>query len=72
MDLGFIHQALEALKAGVRLGSVGLFEPWYTAICWNEYIAVVVKTVLGSHFGAGEFTTHLRAFFSGDWDVHCF
>ena len=24
-----------------------------------------VKTVLGSHFGVGEFTTHFRAYFSG-------
>ena len=29
-----------------------------------------VKTVLGSHFGVGEFTTHFRTFFNGDWDVH--
>ena len=29
-----------------------------------------VKTVLGSHFGIGEFTTHFRTYFSGDWDVH--
>ena len=27
--------------------------------------AVVVKTFLGSHFGVGEFTTHLRTRFSG-------
>ena len=33
-------------------------------------MAVVVKTVLGSHFGVGEFTTHFRTNFSGDWDVH--
>ena len=33
-------------------------------------MAVVVKTVLGSHFGVGEFTTHFRLYFSGDWDVH--
>ena len=28
-------------------------------------MAVVVKTVLGSHLGLGEFTTHLRTDFSG-------
>ena len=28
-------------------------------------MAVVVKTVLGSHFGVGEFTTHFRTYFSG-------
>ena len=33
-------------------------------------LAVVVKAVLGSHFGAGEFTTHFRTYFSGDWHVH--
>ena len=33
-------------------------------------MAVVVKTVLGSHFRVGEFTTHFRTYFSGDWDVH--
>ena len=33
-------------------------------------VAVVVKNVLGSHFGGfGEFTTH-KAYLSGDWDVH--
>ena len=29
-----------------------------------------VKTVLGSHFGVGELTTHFRTEFSGDWDVY--
>ena len=34
------------------------------------HVAVVVKTVLGSHFGipfwlVGEFTTHFRTYFSG-------
>ena len=33
-------------------------------------VAVVVKTVLGSHVGVGEFTTHFRTYFTGDWDVH--
>ena len=23
-----------------------------------------------SHFGVGEFTTHVRTYFSGEWDVH--
>ena len=35
----------------------------------HSQMAVVVKTVLGSRFGVGEFTTHGRDF-SGDWDVH--
>ena len=34
------------------------------------HMAVVVKTVLGSHVGVGEFTTHVSRDFSGDWDVH--
>ena len=25
---------------------------------------------MGSHFGVGEFTSHFRTYFSGDWDVH--
>ena len=33
-------------------------------------MAVVVKTVLGCHFGVGELTTHVRTYFGGDWDVH--
>ena len=33
-------------------------------------VVVVVKAVLGSHFGVGEFTTHFRIHFSGDWDVY--
>ena len=33
---------------------------------WNGW----VKTVLGSHFGVGEFTTHFGTYVSGDWDVH--
>ena len=36
----------------------------------NDHMAVVVKTVLGSHFGIGEFTNHFRTYLSGDWDVH--
>ena len=36
------------------------------------HVAVVVKTVLGSHFGVGEFTTHVSWDFSGDWDVHLY
>ena len=36
----------------------------------TSQLAVVVKTVLGSHFGVGDFTTHFRTYFSGDWDVH--
>ena len=32
----------------------------------------MVKTILGSHFGVGEFTTHFRTYFrGGDYDVHC-
>ena len=34
------------------------------------HMAVVVKTVLGSHFGVGEFTAHFRTYSSGDWGVH--
>ena len=33
-------------------------------------MAVVVKTVLGHHFGGFRCTTHFRTYFSGDWDVH--
>ena len=29
------------------------------------HVAVVVTTVVGSHFWAGEFTTHFRTYFSG-------
>ena len=25
---------------------------------------------MASHLGVGEFTTHFRTYFSGDWDVH--
>ena len=35
-----------------------------------SHLAVVVNTVLGSHFGVGEFNTHFRTDFSGDWAVH--
>ena len=31
----------------------------------NEKTWLWVKTVLGSHFGVGEFTTHVRTYFSG-------
>ena len=36
----------------------------------DSNMAVVVKTVLGSHFGVGEFITYFRLYFSGDWGVH--
>ena len=48
----------------MRLGPGGTSAPL------GQDRAVVVKTVLGSHFGVGEFTTHFRTYFSGDWDVH--
>ena len=36
----------------------------------DHYMTVVVKTVLGSHFGLGEFTgSNVRTCFRGDWDV---
>ena len=31
---------------------------------------VVVQTVWDPTLGVGEFTTHFRTYFSGDWDVH--
>ena len=36
------------------------------------HMAVVVKTVMGSHFGVGKFTTHFRTYSSGwiESDVH--
>ena len=34
-------------------------------------VAVVIRTVLRSHFGVGEFTAHFRTYFRCDWDVHC-
>ena len=38
---------------------------------FDPYLAVMFKTVLGSPFWlVGEFTTHFRTCFSGDWDVH--
>ena len=35
--------------------------------CAHEWLWL--KTVLGSHFGVGEFTTHFRTNIGGDWDV---
>ena len=52
------HKDADGLKSGY---------PWSI---WIVDLAVVVQTVLGSHFGLGEFTTHFRTYFSGDWDVH--
>ena len=38
----------------------------------GSYTAVVrgCQNRFGSHLGVGEFTTHFRTYFSGDWDVH--
>ena len=33
-------------------------------------MAVVVKTSGIPFWGIGEFATHFRTYFSGDWDVH--
>ena len=33
-------------------------------------LAGVGPNRFGSQFGVGEFTTHFRLLFSGDWDVH--
>ena len=32
--------------------------------------SAVGQNLMASHFGVGEFTTHFRTYFSGDWDVH--
>ena len=48
----------EVLYASKTPSAVTGFRPWLR-----------VKT-MGSHFGVGEFTTHFRTHFSGDWDVH--
>ena len=53
---------LERPKVGPRLRGPKLVVPYLTWL-W-------AKTVLGFHFGVGEFTTHFRTYFSGDWDVH--
>ena len=29
-----------------------------------------LSTPMGSHFGVGEFATHVGTYLSGDWDVH--
>ena len=51
------------------LGGAG-FRPSTVSLNPRLFIlAVVVKTVLGSHVGVG-FTTHFRTYFSGDWDAH--
>ena len=36
----------------------------------THHLAVAVKSS-GTILGVGEFTTHFRAYLSGDWDVHC-
>ena len=58
-------------KDGGEVGGRGKNLDVISVICVWIYMAVVVKTVLGYHFGGfGEFTTHFRTYFSGDWDVH--
>ena len=41
---------------------------WMGPLLW-AHLAVVVQTVLGYHFGVGEFATHFRTYASWDWDV---
>ena len=61
--------ALAAQRGSLR--PVGFFGQRKITMFAAGYEAVVVKTVLGSHFWlVGEFTTHFRTYFSGDWDVH--
>ena len=43
--------------------------------CHGEFIGIFQthgcgSKPMGSHFGVGEFTTHLKTYFGGDWDVH--
>ena len=56
------------LQKGHGIGALtGLMKVLSNAI--GAHMAVV-KAVLGSHFGVGEFTTHFGTYCSGDWDVH--
>ena len=48
-----------------------------SALCGKGHAAVTTLEIsgcgskpVGSHFGVGEFTTQIRTYFSGDWDVH--
>ena len=56
------HQTVEQLRA--------LTKSVVTRDSEKVDLAVVVKSVLRSHSGVGEFTTQFRTYFSGNWDVH--
>ena len=45
-------------------------EPNMSPAGWEPPAYGCGSTPMGSHFGVGEFTTHFRTDFSGDWDVH--
>ena len=63
-----------ARRRAQQFKSVGLQEQRWPKCAWSasetrqtprDMAFFWVKTVLGSHFGVGEFTTHFRSYFSG-------
>ena len=48
------------LKRDPKTNSMGLFPKTWL---W-------LSKPMGHHVGVGDFTTHFRTYFSGDWDAH--
>ena len=68
-DLGAAANLLRSKGPTQPRSEIGRTGPAIRPFCSHgevyPYVAVVVKTVLGSQFGVGEFTTHFRTYFSG-------
>ena len=56
-----LRRQLKTLSVRARLKTTCSF----LNLWLSGQMALVVKTVLGSHVGVGEFTTHVRTYFSG-------
>ena len=65
-------QISEGLGSSRRELGLGSSPELCMDICvhWPESLWLWLSKPMGSHFGVGEFTTHFRTYFSGDWDVH--
>ena len=61
-DARYINKVLEVKPSFETRGAGGAGGQDLESFGWSK--------PMGSHFGVGEFTTHFRTYFSGDWDVH--
>ena len=79
IKLGLVGATRGSANAGVFLAGCAVIEAWAQGDALGRLRFeskgdssrwLWLSKPLRSHFEVGEFTTHFRTCFSGDWDVH--